>query len=596
MKVVWEDPAGMDIASTNSDKGASRVMIPQGTVGHHALFTILENVLRNAAIHGDPARIAGGQLTLVIRVADPDVPRWKNDYWELRIRESFTDPKSASELRRRINEDPIFDPVTREMAVTSWGLKEMKIAAAFLRNVAPWDVDEVCRRWNQSDSHEPPLLSVTTTNGEISYRLFLRKPKTLLVSSRSLSPDKKTQEQLWSPAGIDFVDSCSNLRKMLNSTVGVPHDLVLFDPKSCSCQLGCLTRISSSASRLLVVIDGTTSLPASAVGVSRAQLESGEHQTPDVLLTVLWRTWVRARYPASLRLCLRWNRNNMGPLGRQLGDRLVPLTAASINKDEDVSERILLLDDGGEDLPDGCDSGSLLVFDHRGIKGPDENVRDAAFYSTFSSTDGDGRQIATHGQSRYAMYALQECAAATVAVLDERIYRHVQVGYLLQSDKVPDDNRKKIGYVWNGRRVNLDLDPADAVRNFREFVARLPLPKDVFVTPKTPQGPPPVVRYPRGYQDSPPYDFFVVHQRILDEARRNIGQSSFQEAWTELQQKARVVVVNTGRGKPDAAREKNLHLPWIEYSNLSSCIVTGDHSKIRLVQMLFAARPVHNGS
>jgi len=218
-----------------------------------------------------------------------------------------------------------------------------------------------------------------------------------------------------------------------------------------------------------------------------------------------------------------------------------------------------------------------LIYDHKKRPEEDNLFKTASFHHSFSSDEPiaevfpkpQGNSQPTASQI-VELLRLWEASAISVAVIDERIWlerdrqaRHGVSKYADNSDFCLVLN------AWKKRRVYL-LDPDKAKRNFNEFVTNCLIP-------------------PEGAQF---YDFVIIHQGIIDEIKKSIGDG-FKKPWEGLREKARWVIIDTGRGRPDQAKEERLR--WVEYSNLAECLVTFAADKLRLAHLLFALQAEFSG-
>jgi hypothetical protein len=170
-----------------------KVDFPGGISGRQAIFSMLENLIRNAAKHGD----LGGRLVLKIEF-DP-IKIIKDEYndnylYKISISDnSKTSLECINNLKRAVDEHIIDN--NGSMIETNKGLKEIKISAAWLRGIHSTEVD--------SDEIFPSILTVEPTNeGGLKYIFHLRRTLDLCIVA-----DKKSEvaKELMKKA-IDVVD------------------------------------------------------------------------------------------------------------------------------------------------------------------------------------------------------------------------------------------------------------------------------------------------------------------------------------------------------------------------------------------------------
>jgi hypothetical protein len=163
---------------------------------------------------------------------------------------------------------------------------------------------------------------------------------------------------------------------------------------------------------------------------------------------------------------------------------------------------------------------------------------------------------------RQTRLRIKEAAALSVAVIDERVW--------LEKDGAASEGVRKYEgeeaisrlAVWAKRRVFLQ-DTNSALKNFDEFVNALQPP------------------------DRGVFDFVIIHQGIIDSAKDKFS-SSFEASWKKLKSKSRWLVIDSGRGQPEQARD--LSLRWVEYSNLAECLIKYAGDKFRLAELLWTLR------
>jgi hypothetical protein len=192
--VEWGRPtslldAGGGIAATASEISKDYLIAcPGGEMGIHALFVILENVIRNSARHGSSTEAEnetvkifvhaideGDTEFLTIEIIDPRAPL--NEIDDEEVRETRPHLKINKMLKEKlVNPDGTPNP-------RNWGVREMQICAHYLRELSFSDLDSL-----PHESH--PVLragvhSLGAGRGCLKYTLYLKRAKLTAVVMRS---------------------------------------------------------------------------------------------------------------------------------------------------------------------------------------------------------------------------------------------------------------------------------------------------------------------------------------------------------------------------------------------------------------------------
>jgi hypothetical protein len=160
---------------------------PNGSLGHQALFVLLENVIRNSTKHGISQLAENGhQLKITLEVEeDPTYEdllkvclydNLKNAQTKLAVRNADKEHQVCLHeyLDGKIR-DPIIDE-SGKLRQEAWGVLEMKIAAAYLRKIPQEGIDREI---------EPPILKAVNRDGNLGYEFYLLKPREIMI----LDPD-----------------------------------------------------------------------------------------------------------------------------------------------------------------------------------------------------------------------------------------------------------------------------------------------------------------------------------------------------------------------------------------------------------------------
>lgn len=176
--------------------------LPGGLVGRQAVFSIVENLIRNAAKHGKTSEVKNLDFTLDVidgsevceskclaweyRVA---TPHWRelyekasdiNDVFILTITDNLITPSGVAEdLRDGLYEDYV-DMSTGKMTTANKGIKEMRISAAWLRSDT--NEDHYLRFDGKGCGGKAPLVGVELSHeGHLRYMFCIRKSKTVAI-------------------------------------------------------------------------------------------------------------------------------------------------------------------------------------------------------------------------------------------------------------------------------------------------------------------------------------------------------------------------------------------------------------------------------
>jgi len=563
-----------------NEKKAPLLDLPHGEIGGQAFYTILENIVRNTAKYGDPAQLSkikartgDGKLKFTIAVDEyggDGKEGWIQNYYRIRImdhlknknRDGSPNQAVVDTLNTYLSEE-LTDPITGVVKAKNWGMKEIKICAAYLRMVKQDEIDMKFEQWaNDQNPVEPPMIEVSLERldpkskepaAHLTYTLYLLRPKQALVVSdepppRSKDPNENLEKGL-RDAGIDF----QPLKKFLhdiNHGTRPRHTFIVLPKPQNEPEWGWLKRNLNFLPPRVLIRDGTTAqIPPDMPELARvvAFTSSPLSAHPARMIETLWTQWVN-RWWGNYRILVR---------DRRHGD-----TIAEEGKDETWDE------------PAKLPAAEWLVFDHKDNQDATTLFESAAYHQGFrhgsltaqlleKKSKGLIRDtsLRTDGQlENYSRLRIKEAAGLSVAVIDERVWLEKD-GQALEgvSHYAFPISRVK---AWAKRRVYLQ-NTNKALDAFASFVDNL-YPSKIHV-----------------------FDFLIIHQGIIDTVRAK-EPKYFEDAWTKLKDRARWVVIDSGRGQPEQAGNDDLR--WVEYSNLAECLVQYAGDKFRLAELLWTLR------
>lgn len=183
--VYNNDHSGQQVRTVFEDD--VQLAIPAGVVGNHAVYTIIENVLRNAAKHGKSDD--GSNLEIAIGfINDEDKEYAEFFIWNKSLKESGIDVENlVNDIRVRMQE-PFIDK-DGQLRREDWGLAEMKISAGILQRRSISEIGGLehvgMDHVKDSEWGDREIISPIRVEGEngafhFGYSFFVPKPKEFL--------------------------------------------------------------------------------------------------------------------------------------------------------------------------------------------------------------------------------------------------------------------------------------------------------------------------------------------------------------------------------------------------------------------------------
>jgi hypothetical protein len=188
------------------------VSIPNGIMGYHALYILIENIIRNTAKHqGSTSTLEKRIFTLEIRDSKIDntlyevllydnVPIGGDLIVDKDFFKKYAEKEYISEENKflthldwlvfqqncRLNTS-VINPSTSRLREGAWGLIEMEASAAYLRKLSPETIDEdiynlnVLEEEDRGKKEHLNILKAVKKGEHLAYRFHLMKPKELIV-------------------------------------------------------------------------------------------------------------------------------------------------------------------------------------------------------------------------------------------------------------------------------------------------------------------------------------------------------------------------------------------------------------------------------
>lgn len=235
------------------------VAIPGGSVGRHALYSTLENLMRNSVKYGG-RRGAQNDLCINFRLRNPDRARDERayDYWLLEIWDNFSGFPSNDSRYGKLAKDFMEDVIDDEGKArpAGHGLIEIKAAMRFLhardyhedetRDSSPYACVPDCHRTSPArPEHQQHCCHANLANifdeefgwkksekqGVLVYRIRLRRPRMLGVLAPGCEFEEKDAQNVTN--GVFFRKGLSLTAPGLDGTESLadlaPHLLVIRD-------------------------------------------------------------------------------------------------------------------------------------------------------------------------------------------------------------------------------------------------------------------------------------------------------------------------------------------------------------------------------
>ena len=648
----------LDVSLPSQGADNSKVVfnadIPHAQIGAHALYSILENIVRNAAKYRSQKE---ADLNLCIELHEEWPDHWKTDnsrrshkYWQDELlqviihHEGETGQEAAAALNEYLARE-IVNRATGELESGQWGMKEMKICAAYLRMVRQEDIDSHFLEYRAGNGIAPPIIEVvwghphqvslkkddeeSTERRPLHTTFYLLKPKDLLVidgeRAKKINNDEALRKEFMRQ-GVEFwalqgqVDA---LRGRLQAGFRLRHQIMVlriatFEEKDwewLSANLNALPcRLLLHGNKEEVPEGYREKIKNIAEFIEKMPDEDNDilGRDPEHWRLTVWNCWVQKRYgtrhSTGLPIYIRWERGDHDDRKVESLDGIVRLVSQSIESTDGAKRSF---GDDGQEITDEELAGAI-VFDHVGdvnlekepASGKDKpgyRVYDKSRFHESLDEGSPGRNIAsgiiedigTDGSgtlkfpSRLMLRRLQEASVMTVGILDERLYESCQ-----------HESQKSMGA---GKYVNIPLQEAWRRRgvyflNHHEFLSEAP--KGGFNTLDIRDDFDDLIQdgllQEKGEHHY--YDCLIVHEGLIEKWLTTHSANGQKSHWIDLRKilrsRARYLIITTGRGRPKTAEKHGWR--WVEFSNLSDKIQHA--SKLQLVELLLAVKAVSNNS
>ncbi|MCR9290909.1 MAG: hypothetical protein NXI23_26365 [Bacteroidetes bacterium] len=508
------------------------IQIPNGNLGVHAFYVVLENIIRNAVKHSQQ-QIPKRGLEINVVVKDFEQIKLKQRGYRVIISDNIPKPKIQVKVlcdglnKRYINSKTILE--NKKIRPYAWGLSEIKIAAAYLRKKIPSEFLD--------PSYDKKYLSIPLLNAVIvedssddtvaylGYEIYVKKPRKMIIVDSNGKLINDTNRRDWINQGVKIL----TIKELIEEHSNQLHShaiLVHFED----------TRTD---------IEWRKNFPLRWIQleseIERIKLKRKLEKNIEKAFSFLWKKW---------------------------GKRFLN------NKNFEILPRLNIQMDDGSKMKKLKQDELLFLYDHHGrqAKGKNINPSNLGFYESFGSSSLMGRVLEDykglkgHWKKRLK-WELIEAAVTDIIVLDERIQKEVFENH--PSPNYLENNTHKI-LEW----MRIFIPDTSEIDLSKEELSESD--KDI------------VINWLKNHLESRKIDFCLIHLGIIE----RIGGTQIEEInqfikrfITGIDGRAEVVIVS-GRGKPHQLPEKSL---FLNYSNIARYLLV-ERSKFHLCKMLFSAR------
>ena len=531
------------------------VAIPGGAVGKQAFHTIVENIVRNCAKHGARSLVGEESLRFTIRI--PDVDRLdipansvgfqnykydRNDLLRVSITDNVGNATSDSDIVKLLREGLEEKIVDRKgnLVRKNLGLKEMKVAAAFLLGIDPRDiVGNEIRVQNQSTGRK--LITVDKFKGSncLEFSFFLLKPKQILIITEANS--RLVLDSGFREYGIDIIEKESpGYRNSLDEC-----------------------KKNKFRHRFIVYCTETKPVELNDDFLSRRSIFSTETKvgvlgTPDQLLKKVYRKWIRKQYNVGEMPILIFS-NEVFDIwkGKTLNQEAIGCMTDCWKNLKASRPMILYLthfEKSHKELSKVLNS-SPNFFHEKKILSID----------SITGANSTKQRIGDPVDAELLRLELIEAALTKVLIIDERLYEAA-------SRRTPEVLELKGIDVWD---LNVE---SDGKMFFNTLSAKNGL--EILITDSQ----------VNIMENVKKFHFLAIHQGIIDKIMERVRENNKQSEegclkiiLVSLEKFANFCIIHSGRGKTMPVREG---WRFMGYSELESWFMSDD--KYEIVQGLYS--------
>lgn len=621
------DPVSKTPVPDNGVSADVEVALP-GVLGHHALYSLLENFIRNSAKHNNESlRISERQLTIKIQLSpleDEDISSGRfgnrDDAWCVRISDDnlswLTDEEEGGKgqfqkLQEFINA-PLITGQTGEPRTTGLGIADMVVSASVL--AGSFDFDFSAQNAANKFFH---IERVKQQDGKctFAYRFYLLKAKRIICLTKRRNPQGKHLG--WSRQGITFVRTLEDLYSKLGRQ---SYRFAVLDADILDEELGNDSEKYETLLRRLpyrVIVKEINSTSDNAIAHHRRILQAqrrlavynGEissELTPKAFQEFCWQQWLKAFFfpsdplPVQLHLYLEhehagWEQMEVKDFGDLLNLRVYH---SRKNDFQYQNDRI------------------HLIYDHHGrlmekLKGKADFVHKDK-YAIFDKNSADFPRLLYSDEQTLEMmpYMMAEAAMLRILVMDERVAERADEDADIDARRLESADRqfrKESGVndsilelAWAGGvyvATHLQINDGEE-RPIHEKAQQRPHAPKLTMHVLAEAGKSGKIQFYSSLygnntqktieSDKAHFDVLLIHRTILKQIQDNAKSVSEEfDFLRDIKEVIPFVVVDSGGGYPEEIhQEYKGSFKFLPFSFMSEHLLRSRIAKIGLVQLL----------
>ena len=623
------DDALLRFAGVDSNVSDFSIELP-GSIGEHAFYAFLENLIRNAAKHNLDKLQQEPPCPLEIRIeiADED-----DEFYQVDISDNLTNwnRKKCQEIGNYLK-NSLVEP-TGELRKEAWGIAEMKVSSALLKGSTDWTKLEGNTALEFLSVHKRKV----DCQNRLAYRFYMMKPKKVcaLLPDHALGTDQVNQlrkDGIWL---FQSIEEMSNT--LLKGRSIAAFKFAVLNLHSINGEWEDIRRLIPYLPFRVITQVGDAQ-QNTARGILGGAVFTDEHEdfpalfrscNTQLIITKLWRLWLsrwtrqamldvyfeqeQSRSPTSqwIELVQKWGEENYQP-NIWYNEEKNGIASQKVKKPNGISKL--------NDVP-------RIIFDRHAIVSTkiqnalDVGVRDS--YYVFDKLSSDFISIITSEVSEKLVYALLEAGLLRILIVDSRIAERscdenilpphwitYLKHYIIKTSKFPCDmscnpmrwHVASIGKVFICTHFNINGKPTLLHPNVRD-VPYLKLKiymeddssvKRIQVALRSDnQTEERKIEFSlkNGKRDlksslGMDFDMIIIHQGDIDTRKPSKG-FNFRKFVDSLKQLIPFVIIDSGRGIPVEV-QRTPNVKFLPYSLLGQYVAQKRIDKVQLTEILMS--------